>query len=46
MTARVNDRKSIAGLAENSAIPVVNALDDFAHPMQILCDMQARALDL
>eukprot|EP01051_Picozoa_sp_SAG22_P007005 SAG22_NODE_478_length_9967_cov_12.777260_3_plen_244_part_00 len=39
VTARVNSRDAIAGLADNSQIPVVNALDDWAHPMQILADM-------
>ena len=66
VTARVNSRDAIAGLAENSEIPVkltlsfrhgrtnhvvvglprsacckqvINALDDWAHPMQILADM-------
>lgn len=37
--ARVNKRSDIRELAENSTIPVINGLDDFAHPCQILADM-------
>eukprot|EP00613_Pedinella_sp_CCMP2098_P014251 CAMPEP_0171752042 /NCGR_PEP_ID=MMETSP0991-20121206/42374_1 /TAXON_ID=483369 /ORGANISM="non described non described, Strain CCMP2098" /LENGTH=319 /DNA_ID=CAMNT_0012353337 /DNA_START=14 /DNA_END=973 /DNA_ORIENTATION=+ len=40
VTARVNSRSQIAGLAANSTIPIVNALDDYAHPMQMLADLQ------
>lgn len=40
VTARVNSRESITGLTAFSEIPIVNALDDWAHPMQILADMQ------
>ena len=40
VTARVKSRDQIAGLAANSTIPIINALDDFAHPMQMLADMQ------
>eukprot|EP00614_Pseudopedinella_elastica_P028703 CAMPEP_0172616242 /NCGR_PEP_ID=MMETSP1068-20121228/63022_1 /TAXON_ID=35684 /ORGANISM="Pseudopedinella elastica, Strain CCMP716" /LENGTH=319 /DNA_ID=CAMNT_0013421609 /DNA_START=31 /DNA_END=990 /DNA_ORIENTATION=+ len=40
VTARVKSREQIAGLAANSTIPVVNALDDYAHPMQMLADLQ------
>lgn len=39
-TARVASRKQIAGLAANSTIPIVNALDDWGHPMQMLADLQ------
>ena len=42
VTARVNSRQQIAGLAANSTIPIVNALDDYAHPMQMLADLQVR----
>lgn len=31
VTARVKSREQIAGLAANSTIPIVNALDDYAH---------------
>ena len=30
----------IYALADNSDVPVINMLDDFAHPCQILCDFQ------
>ena len=40
VTARVKSRDQIAGLAANSTIPIINSLDDFAHPMQMLADMQ------
>jgi ornithine carbamoyltransferase len=39
--ARVKKREDLKGLAENSDVPVINALDDYAHPCQILGDMQA-----
>jgi len=39
VTARVKSRAQIRGLARASRIPVVNALDDFAHPMQMLADL-------
>ena len=40
ITARVNSREQINGLTANAHVPVVNALDDWAHPMQMLADMQ------
>lgn len=39
ITARVNSRKSVRNLALVSTIPVINALDDYAHPMQMLADL-------
>ncbi|KAH3760103.1 carbamate kinase [Pelomyxa schiedti] len=39
--ARVNKRNDVRQLAANSTIPIINALDDFAHPCQMLADMQA-----
>ena len=36
--ARVNTRNDIRALADVSKIPVINALDDFAHPCQMLAD--------
>jgi len=38
--ARVFKREDLQGLSKNSSIPVINALDDFAHPCQILGDFQ------
>jgi len=40
MMARVFKRKDLQDLAKNSDIPVINALDDFGHPCQILGDFQ------
>ena len=40
ITARVTSREQIDGLTATADVPVVNALDDWAHPMQILADMQ------
>lgn len=39
ITARVKSRKSLRALAQVSSIPVINALDDYAHPMQMLADL-------
>merc|ERR1719201_1965320 len=39
ITARVSSRKAVKGLAEVSSIPVINALDDYAHPMQMVADL-------
>lgn len=39
VTARVNTRDQIAGLASAATVPVINALDDSAHPMQMLADL-------
>ena len=39
--ARVNKRTDVSQLAEASTIPVINALDDWAHPLQMLADMLA-----
>lgn len=40
ITARVLSRKSVRSLALVSTIPVINALDDYGHPMQMLADLQ------
>ena len=37
--ARVMKRDDIAALAKHATIPVINGLDDFAHPCQILTDL-------
>lgn len=38
--ARVNKREDVNQLAKFSTIPIINGLDDYAHPCQMLCDMQ------
>jgi ornithine carbamoyltransferase len=40
ITARVTSREQINGLTATADVPVVNALDDWAHPMQMLADLQ------
>lgn len=36
--ARVKHHHLVASIAEHSDIPVINALSDYAHPCQVLCD--------
>jgi len=43
VTARVKSRDQVVGLARTATIPIINALDDFAHPMQMLADMLTMA---
>lgn len=38
--ARVNKREDIDGLADNATIPIINGLDDWGHPCQMLADFQ------
>ncbi len=38
--ARVFKREDIEKLSTSADVPVINMLDDFAHPCQILCDFQ------
>merc|ERR1719408_926713 len=40
ITARVASRRSLKALAQVSTVPVINALDDYGHPMQMLADLQ------
>jgi len=40
IAARVFERKDIWDLANYAEVPVINMLDDFAHPCQILGDFQ------
>ncbi|MHA1522460.1 MAG: ornithine carbamoyltransferase [Promethearchaeota archaeon] len=40
ISARVFKREEIRKMVENSDVPVINMLDDFAHPCQIFCDFQ------
>eukprot|EP00755_Sulcionema_specki_P018476 Sspe_Gene.11668::Locus_3954_Transcript_1_1_Confidence_1.000_Length_1240::g.11668::m.11668/K00611/OTC, argF, argI; ornithine carbamoyltransferase len=39
ITGRVMSRESLRGLAAVSSVPVINALDDYAHPMQMMADL-------
>ena len=38
--ARLNKRQDMRDLALHSDVPCINALDDFAHPCQMLADLQ------
>lgn len=38
MVARVGPHSDVAGLAEHSAVPVINALSDDFHPLQSIAD--------
>lgn len=38
VTARIASRKEINALCDGCTIPVINALDDWAHPLQMVCD--------
>lgn len=38
MVARVGPHSDIAGLAKDSSVPVINALSDDFHPLQIIAD--------
>lgn len=40
MTARTYSHSTVKELAENSSIPVINALSDLEHPCQALADFQ------
>lgn len=37
--ARVHLRQTVSKLAAAASVPVINGLDDFAHPCQMLCDV-------
>jgi len=39
VTARVNTRQAVDELIANASVPVVNALDDYGHPCQMLADI-------
>ena len=39
ITARVYEHSTLEKLAANSSIPVINALSNFSHPMQIIGDL-------
>lgn len=38
IVARVNAHSEVAGLAQHSSVPVINALSDLYHPLQTLAD--------
>ncbi|KAG9257386.1 putative ornithine carbamoyl transferase [Emericellopsis atlantica] len=38
MVARVGPHSDVAGLAQSSSVPVINALSDDYHPLQIIAD--------
>ncbi|KAK3386962.1 putative ornithine CARBAMOYLtransferase precursor [Podospora didyma] len=40
MVARVGPHSDVAGLAEHSSVPVINALSDDFHPLQTIADFQ------
>ncbi|KAK3946192.1 mitochondrial ornithine carbamoyltransferase [Diplogelasinospora grovesii] len=40
MVARVGPHSDVATLAEHSSVPVINALSDDFHPLQIIADFQ------
>lgn len=39
ITARVYSHSTVVQLAENATVPVVNALSDWEHPLQVLADL-------
>ena len=40
ITARVYTHNTVVQLAEHASVPVINALSDWEHPLQILADLQ------
>lgn len=40
ITARVHSHGTVLQLAEHASVPVINALSDWEHPLQILADLQ------
>jgi ornithine carbamoyltransferase len=40
ITARVYSHSTVMHLADHASVPVVNALSDWEHPLQILADLQ------
>jgi len=40
ITARVHSHGTVLQLAEHASVPVVNALSDWEHPLQILADLE------
>ena len=46
ITARVFSHNTVVQLAAHASVPVVNALSDWEHPLQILADMHGNVLHL
>jgi ornithine carbamoyltransferase len=40
ITARVHSHSTVMQLASHASVPVINALSDWEHPLQILADLQ------
>ncbi|NPV61075.1 MAG: ornithine carbamoyltransferase [Methanotrichaceae archaeon] len=40
ITARVYSHNTVTQLAEHASVPVINALSDWEHPLQVLADLQ------
>ena len=40
ITARVHSHGTVLQLAEHASVPVINALSDWEHPLQILADLE------
>jgi ornithine carbamoyltransferase len=40
ITIRISSRNEVRELAANATVPVINTLDDYAHPCQMLADLQ------
>ncbi|MCX6676244.1 MAG: ornithine carbamoyltransferase, partial [Methanothrix sp.] len=40
ITARVFSHNTVVQLAKHASVPVINALSDWEHPLQILADLQ------
>jgi ornithine carbamoyltransferase len=40
IAARLYSRKEFLELAKHATVPVINLLDDYGHPCQILADLQ------
>jgi ornithine carbamoyltransferase len=43
ITARVYSHSTVVQLAKHASVPVINALSDWEHPLQILADLQTIA---
>lgn len=41
VSARLPNRKMMSELAQHASVPCLNALDDWAHPLQMVCDFMS-----